>query len=187
LDIRTAKRAHGFAVLLLFRKQKGRVIKENEMKIARKRPPLAVITATMVLLLWWPKLQAQDDPYYKKQVRGYLSKSTEITYLVNHGFKYLTDGEREGYIYLKGSQEATWRVEAGYSYAFTGVCDDDCGDMDFALYDPDGRKVAEDTEPDDHPAVVVPFAKQGSYTVRATIPKCNAPVGCYWAVQALWK
>ena len=157
------------------------------MKIASKRPPRSVVTATAVLLLWMPNLQAQDDPYYKAQVRGYLNSSTEITYLVNHGFKYLSNGEREGYIYLKGSQDATWRAEAGYSYAFTGVCDEDCKDMDFVLYDPDGNQVAADTDPDDLPTIVVPFAKQGTYTIRATVPRCDAPVGCYWAVQALWK
>jgi hypothetical protein len=106
---------------------------------------------------------------------------------VDHGFKFLAEGEREGYIYLNGSQDATWQAVAGYSYAFTGVCDDDCRDIDFVLYGPDGNKVAEDKGPDDHPAIVVPFADQGRYTIHATMPKCNAPVGCYWAVQALWK
>ena len=95
------------------------------MKVIGKRPPFAVITAAAVMLLWWPKLEAQDDSYYKRQVRAYLSRSTEITFLVNHGFKYLTDGEREGYIRLNSYQDATWQAEAGYSYAFTGVCDND--------------------------------------------------------------
>jgi len=157
------------------------------MSIIRTRPPLAVVTATAVLLLGWPKLEAQDNSYYKEQVRGYLRKSAEIAYLLNHGFKKLEDGEREGYIYLGGSQDATWRVNEGYSFAFAGVCDDDCRDMDLALYDPDGRKIAEDTGPDDHPVVAVAFSQQGTYTIRATTPKCNAPIGCYWAVQALWK
>jgi hypothetical protein len=44
---------------------------------------------------------------------------------VNHGFKKPEDGERVGYIYLGGSQDATWRANEGYSLAFAGVCDED--------------------------------------------------------------
>ena len=43
----------------------------------------------------------------------------------------------------------------GTSYAFMGVCDEDCHDIDLRLYDPDGDEVDSDVRVDDWPIVSV--------------------------------
>jgi hypothetical protein len=130
---------------------------------------------------------AQDDDTYKSDVLARLSRSDRAKTLRDVRFANLTDGTKVGYIRLGRSQDAEFDLVQGYAYAFVGVCDRDCTDLDLALYDPDGRKVTEHTGIDDAPVVWFLAAQSGRYRVRATAPKCDAFIGCYWALQALWK
>lgn len=120
---------------------------------------------------------------------SYLQRCSTYKYLIDHGYQTLRNGLKTGYIYAGSGhyQDAEYYLESGYTYAFAGACDEDCKDMDFLLYDPDGNKVASDTAADDHPVVGITAGVSGTYTVRATMPKCDAPIGCYWAIQGLGK
>lgn len=135
------------------------------------------------------KVAAQDIQVYKDQVRRYLADSAAVDYLTSHNYTLMSSGLKTGYIRVgdRTFQDAHFMLQRGYLYAFTGVCDEDCGDVDFIVLDPDGREVGKDQAPDDQPSVFVIPRKRGVYTVRATIPTCSAPIGCYWAVAGFWK
>jgi hypothetical protein len=67
------------------------------------------------------------------------------------------------------------------SYGFVGVCDQDCGDIDFYLRDDQGNLIDSDTEPDDTPVVSVTPIYTGTFRLYIKMVRCsNAP--CRWAI-----
>ncbi|WP_395645724.1 toll/interleukin-1 receptor domain-containing protein [Terricaulis sp.] len=71
---------------------------------------------------------------------------------------------------------------AGYDYRLIGVCDQNCGDLDLALYDQSGAVVAQDQSADAHPVVGGVPSYTGNFTIQAHMFQCNAPQGCYYAL-----
>ncbi len=47
-----------------------------------------------------------------------------------------------------GYEHLNINLRKGRSYALVGVCDEDCGDLDFHLYDENGKLVDKDVETD---------------------------------------
>lgn len=73
---------------------------------------------------------------------------------------------------------------AGVRYALIGVCDDDCDDLHFRLFDATGREVACDADPDDAPVVKVMPGRTQVYQLRVimasrTAEPCSFGVGLY--------
>jgi hypothetical protein len=132
---------------------------------------------------------SQDVPFYKQQTIHNLDDNRYLSFALSRNYRKLDSGLLVGYVYLgSGSyQDARIYMEAGYDYVVLGACDNDCTDLDFTLYDPDGNKVAQDTAPNDTPVIQLVAPRTGLFTVRATIPSCKGLVGCYWAVQTLGK
>lgn len=79
-----------------------------------------------------------------------------------------------------------WNTSAqlvvGYDYRLIGVCDQNCTDLDLALYDQNGTIVAQDQSADAHPVVGGVPAYTGGFTIQAHMFACNAPQGCYYAL-----
>lgn len=71
---------------------------------------------------------------------------------------------------------------AGYDYRLIGVCDQNCGDLDLALYDQNGTLVAQDQSADTRPVVGGVPSYTGNFTIQAHMFACNAPQGCYYAL-----
>lgn len=71
---------------------------------------------------------------------------------------------------------------AGYDYRLIGVCDQNCGDLDLALYDQSGAMVAQDQSADTRPIVGGVPSYTGQFTIQAHMFQCNAPQGCYYAL-----
>lgn len=65
-------------------------------------------------------------------------------------------------------------LDAGTRYKLTGVCDQDCSDIDLTIYDPDGNEVDKDIENDDHPRLTVVAEKAGRYRVKVSMAACTA-------------
>jgi hypothetical protein len=149
----------------------------------------AFVIALCVLMAPSGRALAQNDATYRNQVRNTLQQGTLMKQALSHNYNLLRDGYRYGYIETgKGNyQPASFHLEAGYVYLFLGACDEDCRDMDFQLIDENHQIVAEDTDSDDTPGIQFQPRRSGDYTIVATMPRCNAFIGCYWAVQALWK
>ena len=68
------------------------------------------------------------------------------------------------------------KLHAGVSYAITGVCDEDCGDLDIKLYDENLHLIDSDMDDDDHPVVKVSPRWTGNYLVEIIMSNCrNSP------------
>ena len=70
-------------------------------------------------------------------------------------------------------------LQPGETYAFIGVCDRDCSDIDLQLYDGRKRLIDEDRGYEDIALVLVRPAYRDTFTVRVTIPNCSASYCTY--------
>jgi len=75
-----------------------------------------------------------------------------------------------------GREDVTLSLRQGKSYAIIGVCDNDCQDVDLALFDDNGNLIASDLQRDDTPMVRVTPRWSARFTVRVRMSSCsNAP------------
>ncbi|MGB7712580.1 MAG: hypothetical protein WBL95_24110 [Microcoleus sp.] len=84
---------------------------------------------------------------------------------------------------LRNNQSETLNINlrSGTSYAFVGVCDEDCRDIDLQVYDENGNLVDSDTDTDDYPMVRVNPRWSGRFRVKVTMANCTAST-CYYGV-----
>ena len=150
-----------------------------------------IAVASVLLIVLSPRVSAQNLQWYKDQVERILDTSIHGTDLLARNFRELQGGGRQGW--LRGSstsqyQPSIYSLAEGYVYAFVGACDEDCDDLDFALYGPNNELLVQDNEPDDDPVIKHLVRTSGTYTLRATIPSCDSPsAGCYYGVRAYFK
>ena len=83
-------------------------------------------------------------------------------------------------------EDLTITLRPGVSYAFMGVCDEDCHDVDLRLYDPDGDEVDADVRTDDWPIVMVTPRYKGTYQVRVIMASCSRNP-CYYGIGVFVK
>ena len=69
-------------------------------------------------------------------------------------------------------QDITYRLVEGVPYIFTGVCDEDCNDLDLKLFS-GSTKIREDVDRDDMPTLVFEPAWTGTYTLRVLMVNCT--------------
>ncbi len=84
---------------------------------------------------------------------------------------------------LPQGQMQSWPItlDVGAEYRVIGVCDDDCGDLDLALYDGYGNVISQDSSADAAPVVSVIPTMSGQFQVQANMYNCRvAP--CYYAL-----
>lgn len=72
------------------------------------------------------------------------------------------------------SERHTINLQAGTSYALVGVCDNDCTDLDFRLYDAAGNEISEDVATDDTPVINITPRRSGQYILQAVMADCRA-------------
>ncbi len=72
-------------------------------------------------------------------------------------------------------------LNAGSDYAILGVCDEDCYDLDVALYNLSGNLIVADTTEDAAPLVPFTVTESGSFTLRVTMYNCGVEP-CYFGV-----
>jgi hypothetical protein len=65
-------------------------------------------------------------------------------------------------------------LQAGTAYVLVGVCDNDCTDVDFRLFDPNGNEVASDVATDDTPVISITPRRGGQYTLQVVMADCRA-------------
>jgi hypothetical protein len=88
---------------------------------------------------------------------------------------------------LSDGEETNIQVElqAGREFIIVGVCDADCDDMDLALADATGTRLASDFELDDVPMVSAAISRTGTYQLTVLMPSCSInPCGYGVAVFA---
>lgn len=154
-----------------------------------KRIPLGLLLALCLFGFGERGALAQDDARYLDQVRQYLTGSDALKSLRGLNFTPVSDGVRTGYI-TNGAghfQDAVFHLDRGYAYAFFGQCDEDCHQLMFELFDPDGNKIGSNETSGDTPVIWLLVTSSGDYRIRARIPNCGGFFGCYWGVEAVAK
>jgi hypothetical protein len=74
------------------------------------------------------------------------------------------------------------RVRPGEFYVILGACDNDCTDIDLAIFNPKGESIATDYEPDDFPVLSFDTPKGGRWSLEVSIPACKAE-SCVYGFQ----
>ena len=64
-------------------------------------------------------------------------------------------------------------LRSGRTHVLIGVCDTDCLDMDFKLYDENGNLLKQDIAPDAYPTVSISPRWTGDFTLRVSMPRCS--------------
>jgi hypothetical protein len=125
-----------------------------------------------------PQQQAQIPPDSQQILLGQLQQAEQIA--AQQGFQRVGQPFAGGLV-----QGQSWNVPAqlvaGYEYRVLGVCDQNCRDMDLAVYDESGATVAQDNASDDHPVVAVTPATSGQFTIQAQMFQCTGQP-CYYAL-----
>jgi len=75
-------------------------------------------------------------------------------------------------------------LQGGAQYAIVAACDEECGDMDLALYAPSDTLVAQDQNPDDTPVLTFTAPATGTYRLDVGMFRCDAGA-CAWGAQIL--
>lgn len=122
----------------------------------------------------------------KKYVASELKRSTD--FYLTKGYEKTSTDLTDTFALDEGETDDTtvYTLTGGRSYIVFGVCDEDCEDVNLAMYDSAGKLVAEDTEEDDQPAMVITVRKTGKYTLEVTMATCaNEP--CFYGINILRK
>jgi len=92
--------------------------------------------------------------------------------LISEGFTETGTSETGG---LKTGQELRYSVSLieGMEYQLVGVCDNDCEDMDLAVFDPSGTEVNADRLPDAVPVLAFTATSSGPYRIAVHIVSCS--------------
>lgn len=75
----------------------------------------------------------------------------------------------------------TLTLQGGRTYAIIGVCDNDCHDLDFDLYDNDDNLLESDHADDDYPFVQITPAWTDTFTLNVIMYNCKTEP-CYYGV-----
>lgn len=87
--------------------------------------------------------------------------------------------ERHGTLSAGESIRHEVYVSSGRNYFASGVCDNDCSDIDLAIYDKFGNEVGADTQADDFPLVPFRASYTGTYYVEVRMWQCSTSY-CYY-------
>ena len=145
------------------------------MKSRILRRTVLKLMAMIITLLALTSAHAQQE--YIDQLVVQLELNTEA--LAQIGYRgVLGDG---GALDDQTFEDYTVTLSAGSDYVISGVCDEDCFDLDLALYDSAGDLVTADETEDDQPVVEFRVTRGGPFTLRATMYECHADP-CYYAL-----
>lgn len=95
-------------------------------------------------------------------------------------------GATRGSLASGASRDISVTLQAAEVFAFVGVCDQSCSDLDMTVYGPDGSEVGSDVLPDDAPIVRVDNPRAGTYRVRVTMATCSANT-CEFGMRVMGK
>lgn len=79
----------------------------------------------------------------------------------------------KGELNFRDSDSFSLQLDARKRYAFVAVCDNDCSDIDLALYDASGRELKRDFGTDDFPIIVFQPPRTGRYSVKVIMAGCS--------------
>jgi len=120
---------------------------------------------------------------WEDQVATYIKRAAHV--LEDNGYartqKPYTGTLREG-----ESEDLTITLHSGTTYAMVGVCDNDCTDIDFRLFDADDNEVDSDVKNDDYPLVKVTPGETMRYRLKIIMVTCKTSP-CFYGVGVFSK
>jgi len=126
---------------------------------------------------------ASAQNQWQRTVRNQVSQHD--AFLSERGYS-MSGAVYDGSLKDDESENLTITLLPGTSYAFMGVCDEDCHDIDLRLFDANGNEVDSDVRDDDWPIVTVTPRFKGEYRVRVVMASCsNDP--CYYGIGVFTK
>ena len=125
--------------------------------------------ALLTFLLIYLAAPVPQQNQFEQQVRQQLASIGDS--LKAKGFE-ATHQVYTGALKEGATESIAFRLRRGVRYAFVGVCDQDCGDLDARLFDPADQEIGRDVEKDDTPVVEVLVDKTGEYTLRIEMAEC---------------
>jgi hypothetical protein len=115
---------------------------------------------------------AQTDRW-TRQVRNQLIRAASAA---GYGGFKLTHEPFIGDLGNGGKDDMTLNLRSGVNYAIVGVCDEDCNDIDLAIYDDNGNLISSDVQRNDLPVLKVSPRWNARFKIRVSMPSCtNAP------------
>lgn len=117
---------------------------------------------------------------WRDQVSRQISNSSIVSALRNDGYA-VSHGPFYELVDRGSRQSLRLTLEAGRTYKAVGKCDHDCSDLDFRLYDENGRLVDSDIGSDDIPVVTVTPGWTGTFRLEVEMHACSTPT-CGWGV-----
>ena len=75
----------------------------------------------------------------------------------------------------------SFNAQAGRTYAVVGVCDENCTDIDLAVFGPDGTNLGSDVEEDDTPVAIFEAPSTGAYKITVLMATCAS--NCNYGVK----
>ena len=140
-----------------------------------------VLCLIVAVLLVPARATAQNQ--WQRTVRSQVGEHGN--FLSNRGYTMsgdVYDGNLKNNYY----EDLTIKLQPGTSYAFMGVCDQDCHDIDLRLFDPDGDEVTSDVRTDDWPIVSISPSYSGTYRLRVVMASCSKDP-CYYGIGVYTK
>ncbi|MCR5221099.1 MAG: hypothetical protein K6E31_08955 [bacterium] len=78
------------------------------------------------------------------------------------------------------------RLEADNEYLITGICDDDCKDLDLLLLDSGDKLIKGDVDKDDHPSIHITPKRTDTFTLGIKMSSCSVSP-CHYGIIVMKK
>lgn len=121
-------------------------------------------------------IQVAQTDRWTRQVRDQLN---QVARSARDRGATLTHDPYTGVLGNGGRDDINLNLRNGTTYAIVGVCDNDCRDIDLALYDDNGNLIASDTEQDSTPIVNVTPRWNARFRLRVSMPRCSSAPCAY--------
>lgn len=124
----------------------------------------------MVALMVLPSAVQAQSSRWERQVQRYVRETTRK--LSDQGFEQAGES-RSGALNTRESTSFTVTLQAGDTYVVTGACDDDCKELDLALYAANGYEVDAAREAGNGPILRVTPRETMAYRVKVIMASCR--------------
>jgi hypothetical protein len=130
-----------------------------------------------------PSIVEAQGSHWERQVQRYIRETTRK--LGNQGYEP-TGENRSGTLNTRESTSFTVTFQAGDSYVVTGVCDDDCTELDLALFAANGYEVDAARQAGNAPILRVAPRETMAYRVKVFMASCRMNP-CAYGITAFRK
>jgi hypothetical protein len=151
--------------------QETQSVLEEERTMAKKSVLLSAAGALLLCTIGIQAATGAGGNLWQTQV---LTKLRAMALLLNLGYDVTSSYEPyTGNLRDNTYTDVNYTLRQGVPYALVGICDDDCSDLDFKLYDANYNLIDSDTQPDATPVIEVTPRWTGLFHVRVIMSRCS--------------